>query len=540
MALLDELTENAARFLKPIAGAKPAGNDPLYEPEFERVKSEIDKLTALSGVVPAWEDIVLVSERLLEEKSKDLRLCVWLSIGLLRRKGVLGLAQGLLVTSKLCSAFWEGMYPDRPRARANLVAWLSEQASTELMASNPTADDRPALEAVETSYAELDSLFSEKLGQAYPGMGGLRSAVREKLRQAPPANAPAAAPSAAQAAAAPTPSVSAASQATSTPSASAGSAFVASDLPVVTDAEDAVVALRAVGKVITGAAKHLRKADPADVWPYRLQRTGAWLVVRAAPPVEGRATRIPPPPADQRKRLEAQLGEQQWLALLTTAEDLTGTYLFWFDLQRLVALAMDRLGVQFAAAREAVGREVVSFVTRNPTLPTLTFADGTPFADSATQTWLTEETQKWSSSGGSVGPSAVNAEDEELAQRFEAARELVVGGKVPEGLSLAVQLASRGADARTRFRARLSVAKLAISGGKPDVARPILEGLLAEADRHQLEDWEPELCASLLSALFLCRKATSKPGSDEDSLWSKIFGRLCRLDPAAALRLSTV
>jgi type VI secretion system protein VasJ len=536
MALLDELTENAARLLTPIAGAKPAGSDPSYDPEFERVKAEIDKLSALSGGAPAWDTVVVVGERLLEEKAKDLRLCVWLSIGLLRQKGVLGLAQGLVVTSKLCSAFWEGMYPDRPRARGNLVAWLSEQATTELMALNPTADHRPALEAIETVYAELDSLLSEKLGQVYPGMGGLRSAVREKLRQAPPADAPAAAPAAA-AVAAPAP-VASAAPAPAAPSVSP--AFVAPEVPAITDAEDAVVALRAVGKAITGAAKHLRKADPADVWPYRLQRTGAWLVVRAAPPVEGRATRIPPPPAEQRKRLEAQLGEQQWLALLTTAEDLTGTYLFWFDLQRLVALAMDRLGAQFAAAREAVGREVVSFITRNPTLPTLTFADGTPFADSATQTWLAEETQKWSASAGSVGPSAVNAEDEELAQRFEEARELVVGGKVPEGLSLAVQLASRGADARTRFRARLSVAKLAISGGKPDVARPILEGLLAEADRHQLEDWEPELCASLLSALFLCRKATSKPGTDEDSVWSKIFGRLCRLDPAAALRLSTV
>ncbi|HYQ43730.1 MAG TPA: type VI secretion system protein TssA [Polyangiaceae bacterium] len=537
MALLDELSENAALFSTPIAGAKPAGNDPSYEPEFERVKAEIDKLTALSGGTPVWDDVIAGSERLLQEKAKDLRLCVWSSVGQLRRSGVLGLARGMVMTSKLCSSFWEGMYPDRPRARANLVAWLSEQASTELMALDPTADDRPALEVIETVYGELDTLLSDKLGQAYPGMGGLRSAVREKLRQAPQAAPPAPPPpavSAAPVAAAPPPAVSAAPA----PAAVAAPSFSAPEAPTVTDAEDAINALRAVGKTITSAAKHLRKADPADVWPYRLQRTGAWLAVRTAPPVEGKATRIPAPPAEHRKRLEAQLAEQQWLVLLTTAEDLTGTFLFWFDLHRFVALAMDRLGVQFAAAREALGREVVAFVTRNPTLPKLTFADGTPFADSATETWLAEETQKWAASGAPAGPSAATAEDEELAQRFEEARELVVGGKVAEGLTLAVQLASRGADARTRFRARLSVAKLAISGGKPDVARPILEGLLAEADRHQLEDWEPELCASLLSALFLCRKATSKPGPEEDSAWSAIFGRLCRLDPAAALRLS--
>lgn len=534
MALLDELTENAAQYLKPIAGEKPVGNDPSYEPEFERVKAEIDKLTSMSGGTPAWDEVVANSDRLLQGKAKDLRLCVWGNVAQFKRSGLAGFARGFVVTSKLCAQFWEGMYPDRPRARANLVSWLSEQAATDLMALNPTVADRAPLEVIETVYAELDTLLSEKLGQTYPGMGGLRSAVREKLRQVP-ADAPP--PPVAPVVAAPTPVAAAPAPVAAAPSAG----FSAPEIPAATSAEDAIVALRAVGQAITSAAKHLRKADPADVFPYRLQRTGAWLVVRAAPPVEGRATRIPPPPAEARKRLAAQLAEQQWLPLLTSAEDLTGTYLFWFDLHRMVALAMDRLGVQFAAAREAMGREVVSFVARNPTLPTLTFADGSPFADAATETWLAEETKKWAGSagGGSAAPSAASAEDEELAQRFEEARELVVGGKVPEGLSLAVQLASRGADARTRFRARLSVAKLAISGGKPEVARPILEGLLAEADRHQLEVWEPELCGTLLSALYLCRKATTKPGPEEDSVWSAIFARLCRLDPAAALRLSS-
>lgn len=537
MALLDELTEKAAPFLTPIAGAKPTGNDPSYEPEFERVKAEIDKLTALSGGAPSWDDVISGSDGLLQAKAKDLRLCVWSSVAQFKRSGLGGFARGFFITSKLCAQFWEGIYPDRPRARANLVAWLSEQAAAELMALNPVASDRAPLELIETVYGEFDALLSEKLGQAYPGMGGLRSAVREKLRQVPQDAPPAPLPIA-PVVAAPAP-VAAAPAPVAAPAASGG--FSAPEIPVATSAEDAIGALRAVGQAITAAAKHLRKADPADVFPYRLQRTGAWLVVRAAPPVEGRATRIPPPPAEARKRLAAQLNEQQWLALLNSAEDLTGTYLFWFDLHRMVALAMDRLGVQFAAAREAMGREVVAFITRNPSLPTLTFADGSPFADAATETWLAEETKKWAASGGggAAGPSAASAEDEELAQRFEEARELVVGGKVAEGLSLAVQLASRGADARTRFRARLSVAKLAISGGKPEVARPILEGLLTEADRHQLEVWEPELCAGLLSALYLCRKATSKPGPEEDSVWSVIFARLCRLDPAAALRLSS-
>src|ERR1041384_58750 len=111
MALIDELTEKTAPSLTPIAGAKPVGNDPSYEPEFERVKAEIDKLTALSGGTPAWEDVVAGSERLLQEKAKDLRLCVWGSVGNFRRSGLAGFARGFFITSKLCTQFWEGMYP---------------------------------------------------------------------------------------------------------------------------------------------------------------------------------------------------------------------------------------------------------------------------------------------------------------------------------------------------------------------------------------------------------------------------------------------
>ena len=530
MALIDELVEKAAPFVAPIAGASPAGADPLYDPEFEKVKLELDKLTSMTGGAVSWPDVQSSCERLLKEKAKDVRLCIWLTIARQRTSGTTGLASGMALTRDVCTAFWDGMFPDakRARARANLVQWLSEQATTDLLAQNPIAKDRPALEAVESLYADLDTLFSEKLGQLYPGMGGLRSAVREKLRQTPSEEVAAPPPPLPPL---PTPIAAAAS-------APAASSFSSSDAPSVTGPDDAIVALRAVGQTVMSAARHLRRANPAEAWPYRLQRIGAWLVVRSAPPVEGKATRIPPPPLDQRKKLEAQLAAQQWLELLNTAEELTGDYLFWLDLQRYVALAMDRLGVQFAAARETMGREVIGFIGRVPTLPGLTFAEGTPFADNATETWLTEETQRWAPSGSSGGASAASAEDEELAQRFEEARELVVGGKLAEGLSLALQLASRGADARTRFRARLSVAKLGISGGKPEVARPILEGLLAEADRHKLEDWEPELCATLFSALLLCRKGTAKPGADEDQVWGAIFARLCRLDPAAALRLS--
>jgi type VI secretion system protein VasJ len=229
----------------------------------------------------------------------------------------------------------------------------------------------------------------------------------------------------------------------------------------------------------------------------------------------------------------------QWVELLSNAEELTSTYLFWFDLHRHVATAMDRLGALFVDPRQVVGREVVGFLSRFPNTEKLCFSDGTPFADAATQTWLEDERAKHAAGAGAPsGPSQVNEEDAEVAKRFEEARELVTEGKIAEALSLASLLAMRGADARTRFRSRVAVAQMAVQGGQPEIGRPMLENLMAEADAHQLDEWEPQLCASTYAAYLSC--ARSAPGKAEPPEFRRVFDRLCRIDPALALKFAGV
>jgi hypothetical protein len=92
-----------------------------------------------------------------------------------------------------------------------------------------------------------------------------------------------------------------------------------------------------------------------------------------------------------------------------------------------------------------------------------------------------------------------------------------------------MQLARRGSDTRERFRSSLDVAHLAIHAGLPDVARPILEGLVAIAQAHALETWDPSLCARLYAGLYRCLPADAPERAG-------VFQVLCRLDPGAALR----
>jgi type VI secretion system protein VasJ len=399
----------------------------------------------------------------------------------------------------------------------------------------PKASDRAPLAAVEALFNEVDELLSSKLADAYEGMGAIRSLVRDKQRQLPaetpaqPANAPVAAPSTGQAPVAPAP-------ASAQP---ASSGAMTAEVPSINSSADVLPALRTLGKGIVEAARHLRQAEPNSAMAYRIQREGVWLAVKQVPPAEGGKTKIPPPQAPDVSRLKGLFEGQQWAALANQAEELTGRFLFWLDLHRYVALGLDRQGANFQEAKDSVIQALLSFLRLHPGVLGLCFADGTPFADEATKAWIEEEMSKGGGGGaGGDGASSAQLDEEEqaLRERFSAAREMVLGGKVAEGLKLAIQLSRRSPDARSRFRARLEAAQLALKGAKPEVARALLDGLFVEAETHGLEHWEPELCVQVYSALLKSRGGSAPENGGQLPSNDALLDRLARLDPAAALQ----
>ena len=522
----EEVAERLAPLLAPMAGANPAGADISYDTDFETIKAEIDKLSSVDNSEPSWSKIEQLGTELLLQKGKDFRIVSWMAVAKCKNASWKGLAESLVLYNGLARSFWDTMYPEarRARARLNAIAWMADMINEHLAARDVVFADGDAIRTADEALKDLDQFLAEKLGDAYVGPGMLRPLLRDKVRAIPEPP--------------PEPS-SSTDEENQAPVEEAAAQVV--EAPPAFDPESAERSVTTSAETIIAAAAILRGADPTRAWAYELQRRAIWLSVREPPAGDGTTTYTSgPDPSVMQTFADLRTG-QNWPGLLTAAEELTTQNPFWLDLHRHVADAMERLGPTYNAARAAVGREVTHFVSRLPTLPDLKFSDATtPLADGATRTWLEEEARKYG--GSSAASAAASAEDEEVARKLVEARKMLQDGKVADGLAIALALADRGPDARTRFKARLSVGKMALDVGKMALARAMLEHLVGDIERHGLETWEPALCATAYSYLLAATREVSRAKGGSPDLEAKeqhIFDKLCRLDPASAIKLST-
>ncbi len=404
MALLEDIQSRVTPLVAPISEASPSGADVSFAPEFEQLKAEMDKLTALSGGTPNWRDVDTQAVAILTTQAKDLRVAAWLCVARMQMDGYRGFAEGMSVLQGLVDNHWATMWPEakRARGRANLLTWLVDQCTAFLEQRDVEASDGEAVKLTDDVLSKLDSTLADKLGDAYPGINKLRGMWRNKMR-AIPAEAPAAPPP-------PPPSAAEPQRSAPTPSApEPASSGPAVAIPSASSGDDPIVTVRECGKTLVELAKMMRRADPAQAVAYRIGRTGTWMGVVQAPPAEEGRTRIPLPPVEIRKRVTAALDNQKWMDLLMAAEDACNAYLFWIDMHRLVAVAMDALGALFMGAREVVGQEVTRFVSRVPTVPNLTFADGTPFCRRGHQGLARERGRRSTAVAGAAAVGAVAA-----------------------------------------------------------------------------------------------------------------------------------
>lgn len=515
---LDDIGRN------PIPGAAPAGQDPRYEPEFEQLQAEIDKLTSVTaGGAIDWNRVVDLAGQVLAAKAKDLTSAAYLAVGLMQTRGVDGLALGSRILGDLVATFWEDCFPPKKRMRGRMGAFAWWQEKTLAWLRN-SPDTTPVPADLHQALAANMQALDQELGELMPDFPPLRDVVEAVGRLPVAQDAPAPGPEA-PAAPAQTAPQAPSPQPPSSPSSAAAPA-----------PQDAKAARDALADAALNFAALAGREDPADPWPYRASRLAAWVRVRGLPPAEGGRTMIPPPEPATKAALQALLAEGRLLDAARAAEEQVTASLFWLDPHRLCAKALEGLGAGHADALGAVRAELRLFVARLPGVEQLAFADGTPFADAETRAWLAS----LKASGGEGGaparsglPADANAP---LATALAEAEKRFAAKDEAGALDVLGQASRSVADGPSRLRLTLAQMSLLGRAGRWTVAASLAEAVVDELDRRGLEDWDPDLA---VDALLAAREALAGLGGEAAAQRAaQLAARVARIRPAAALHLA--
>lgn len=449
--------------LAPLDDRQPAGVFDEEDELFQGIDHEMVKLGGLQEQAIDWNFIDEGARRYLSNQCKHFRIAGHLVTVRLRTRSWRGWAEAAGVLAGMVSGYWETGYP-KPGAtgylhKRRVVVQFLERLGDALPAldGNGYAEDfykagQQALDDLHASaeYARLD----------VPDLSKLEA----RLRQYAEANrAPA-------------------------------SAEQSMELPakgeVLTDAFFAPVQVSAGNerenrRSLLSAAEIINQQDAYDPTGYLLRRFALWAHLTQPPsPRKDKRTELMAVPADVAdgygKALSTNAIEP---ALLQRVERSVASSPYWLRGSFLSAGIARKLDMPRVA--EAIRQAAERFVTRLPALTTLEFADGRPFVDGETQTWLSGAEQE--ASAGVAGSCV-----EYPALRDELRAHLDSGG-VESMLQSLESLQQQKTDLRHGCHVMAIAADLLASRGLNWLA----EGLYARAhgvmSNASASTWEPKL-----------------------------------------------
>jgi type VI secretion system protein ImpA len=128
---------NVDKLLEPIAGASRGGADLAFSFELDEIGQarqsddpSLDQGAWVTSLKEAdWKFVAKRSAQLIEQRSKDLQLAVWLAEAQAKTEGLRGLADALRVIAGLCERYWDDLYPladeDGFERRIGNLCWIA-------------------------------------------------------------------------------------------------------------------------------------------------------------------------------------------------------------------------------------------------------------------------------------------------------------------------------------------------------------------------------------------------------------------------------
>ncbi|MGV7210271.1 type VI secretion system protein TssA [Oxalobacteraceae bacterium A2-2] len=186
---------SVAQLLLPVSAESACGEDISFSKEVDEIAKArmhddptLDQGEWVVALREAdWNLVAARSARLIESRSKDLRLAAWLAEALAHTRGLRGLGDGYAVLTGLCEHYWDGLHPlpeegDQEQRIGNLH-WLLARTPV-LVRAMPVAEDGSCsmldIEAARqrvAAAADPGQQSGEPYGDPYGGHGEAAAAL---------------------------------------------------------------------------------------------------------------------------------------------------------------------------------------------------------------------------------------------------------------------------------------------------------------------------------------------------------------------------
>ena len=520
----------------PVSAESPAGEDIRYQPAFEDLQAEVDKLSSPSASAESidWQKISRLAVEILSNQSKDLLVASYFCVAQIHLSRIQGLELGLQVYIDLLENFWDTLFPQMRRMRGRIAAieWWIEKSESAIRQMLPDTIDDTVKDRIRAQCEHIDQILVQCLPDSPPASHSIMRAVEEIPSGVPhPAPPPAAKP-APEVPETPEPKISLPPQQSAQPAPPPAS-------PPPPRAETETGSMDSLLRNLQHNASILLEQDLSNPLPYRLLRFSVWSAIDDLPPVADGRTLVPPPDPQTAAILQDLFNRGEWNSVITAAEYQLPECIFWLDLNRFSTIALEHLGSSYQKASECLAQETSFFLIRFPGLAALKFSDGTPFADKETQEWLqsinlggtTHSIDQVSMMGGDLSDPLTTR----LAEVMEQAQTLIKEKNLIEAVTLFQQEMRLAFPVKDKMLWRLALCRILIHSKNADLAVPHFDRVLEDIEIHRLEEWDPILALQGLKAIWAgFQKVSDKTVKERAAL---VLHQIARLDPVEALRL---
>ncbi len=526
-----EIPELVQELLEDISGDNPAGSDVSNDEEYFKLTMEVPK------TIPDYKTWIELSENILREKSKDIKVAAWLCFAYYRTENIKGLKNGLLLILNFLRRYGNNLYPSNPLRKSKSIQFINTGRVIKLLEkdeiNNSNAKDiKDSEQLLNEIISECEKLFGDKK----PALDSLLGTINVQAKKAEILLKPR------------EQKKSAAGQ----PGTASGTKAAAQEV-ILSSEKDAVAQLR---KIITFFFEYDEEGEkkqrvPENYFVFGFLRQMQWAqIVR---PVDNNGvTQIEAPNKIIKGLIKDWFGSGNYDMLIARVESEFikdgSPFRYWFDAQKYLIESLERKGEKYKTAVMDIKLQLANLLKRIPDLPELKFKDKqTPFAEPETITWLNEDVKSVlnSEESGGMGilPPILGEDYENINKEFE-----IVSKGTPENFEKNLLMMQAGINSEDRkkgkFLRRLNLANYCFKMKEFELARVNLLELKEIIEAYNLAGWEQGLCAAVWQSLYLTNQEIISEENNGESPanlekeQTELFHEIAKYDGVLAIKLS--